>query len=78
MVSETPQLETSIRALTQSIANHMLQISDQIAETPDPLQRDELLSVLILLQGSLALLSLGSFSGQKFFLQRAADLLRNH
>ena len=49
----------------------MRAISNQIADTSDPTARDELLSQLMLFQGSLFLLTLASVCEDHLFLQRA-------
>jgi len=67
---------SQVRLLAQSIANDMRAVSDQIADTPDGIARDELLSQLMLFQGSLSLLTLASMRDDRFFLQHAIDLIR--
>ena len=76
MITETPFPHSMVRTLAQNIANDMRTVSDQIADTTDPVARDELLSQLMLFQGSLSLLTLASIREDRFFLQRAVDLLR--
>ena len=76
MITETPFPHSMVRTLAQNIANDMRAVSDQIADTTDPVARDELLSQLMLFQGSLSLLTLASIREDRFFLQRAVDLLR--
>ena len=76
MITETPFPHSMVRTLAQNIANDMRAVSDQIADTNDPIARDELLSQLILFQGSLSLITLASIQDDRFFLQRAVDLLR--
>jgi hypothetical protein len=66
-----------VRTLAQNIANDMRAVSDQIADTTEPIARDELLSQLMLFQGSLSLLTLASVREDRFFVQRAIDLLRS-
>ena len=78
MITETPFPHSMVRTLAQNIANDMLAVSDQIADTTDPIARDELLSQLMLFQGSLSLLTLASTREDRFFLQRATDLLRSN
>jgi len=53
----------------------MKEVSNQIVDTSDHIARDEFLSRIILLQGSLALMTLASLREDQFFLQRAYDLL---
>ncbi len=65
-----------VRSLAQNIANDMRTVSDQIADTTDPIARDELLSQLMLFHGSLSLITLATIREDRFFLQRATDLLR--
>ena len=76
-MTERPFPHSQVRLLAQTIADDMRTISDQIADTEDPIARDELLSQLILFNGSLSLMSLASIREDRFFLQRAADLLRS-
>jgi hypothetical protein len=77
MITENPFPHSQVRLLAQTIANDMRAISDQIADTDDPLARDELLSQLVLFQGSLSLITLATIREDRFFLQRAVDLLRS-
>jgi len=76
MLAETQFPHSLVRTLAQNITNDMRAISDQIADTADPIARDELLSQLALFQGSLSLINLASIREYRFFLQRAVDLLR--
>lgn len=76
MITESPFPHSMVRTLAQNVANDMRAVSDQIADTTDPTARDELLSQLSLFQGSLSLLTLASIREDRFFLQRAVDLLR--
>ena len=76
MITETPFPHSMVRTLAQNITNDMRAVSDQIADTTDPIARDELLSQLSLFQGSLSLLTLASIREDRFFLQRAVELLR--
>ena len=76
MITETPFPHSMVRTLAQNIANDMRTVSDQIADTTDPIARDELLSQLMLFQGSLSLITLATIREDRFFLQRAVDLLR--
>ena len=76
MITETPFPHSMVRTLAQNIANDMRAVSDQIADTTDPIARDELLSQLMLFNGSLSLITLASIREDRFFLQRAVDLLR--
>ena len=76
MITENQFPHSLVRTLAQNIANDMRAVSDQIADTTDLIARDELLSQLILFQGSLSLLTLASIREDRFFLQRAVDLLR--
>ena len=76
MLAESLFPHSQVRLLAQTIANDMRAVSDQIADTDDPLARDELLSQLALFQGSLSLITLASIREDRFFLQRAVDLLR--
>jgi len=76
MLAETQLPHSLVRTLAQNITNDMRAISDQIADTADPIARDELLSQLALFQGSLSLINLASIREYRFFLQRAVDLLR--
>ena len=78
MITESPFPQSLVRTLAQNIANDMRAVSDQIADTTDPVARDELLSQLMLFQGSLSLLTLASIREDRFFLQRAVDLLRSN
>ena len=65
-----------VRTLSQNISNEMREISNQVADSSNPAERDELLSKLILFQGALSLITLASLREDRFFLQRAMDLLR--
>ena len=76
MITETPFPHSMVRTLAQNITNDMRAVSDQIADTTDPIARGELLSQLMLFQGSLSLLTLASTREDRFFFQRAIDLLR--
>ena len=76
MITETQFPHSMVRTLAQSITNDMRAVSDQIADTTDPIARDELLSQLMLFQGSLSLITLASIQDDRFFLQRTVDLLR--
>ena len=76
MITETPFPHSMVRTLAQNVANDMRTVSDQIADTTDPIAREELLSQLMLFQGSLSLITLASIREDRFFLQRAVDLLR--
>ena len=76
MITESPFPHSMVRTLAQNVANDMRTVSDQIADTTDPIARDELLSQLMLFQGSLSLITLATISEDRFFLQRAVDLLR--
>ena len=79
MITETQFPHSMVRTLAQNIANDMRAVSDQIADTTDPvarIARDELLSQLSLFQGSLSLITLATIREDRFFLQRAVDLLR--
>ena len=75
MLAETQFPHSLVRTLAQN-TNDMRAISDQIADTADPIARDELLSQLALFQGSLSLINLASIREDRFFLQRTVDLLR--
>ena len=77
MITESPFPHSQVRLLAQTIANDMRAISDQIADTDDPLVRDEILSQLAVFQGSLSLITLASIREERFFLQRAVDLLHS-
>lgn len=77
-MNESPFPHSQVRLLAQAIANDMRTISDQIADTNDSTARDELLSQLILFQGALSLITLASTREERFFLQRAVDILRSH
>ena len=77
MITETPFPHQMIHTLSQNISNEMREISNQLADSNDPVERDELLSKLILLQGALSLITLASLREDRFFLQRAMDLLRS-
>ena len=76
MITENPFPYSIVRTLAQSICNDMRSISDMIAATNDPVERDELLAKLIVCQGSLSLIHLAVLRDDHFFIQRAADLLR--
>jgi hypothetical protein len=76
MITESPFPHSLVRTLAQNVTNDMRAVSDQIADTADPIARDELLSQLMLFQGSLSLLTLASVREDRFFVQRAIDLLR--
>ena len=76
MITENQFPHSLVRSLAQNVTNDMRAVSDQIADTADPIARDELLSQLMLFQGSLSLLTLASIREDRFFLQRAVDLLR--
>jgi hypothetical protein len=76
MITETPFPYSIVRTLAQGICTDMRTISDLIADTNDPIERDELLARLILCQGSLALIYLAVLREDHFFIQRAADLSR--
>ena len=76
MITESPFPQSLFRTLARNIANDMRTVSDQTADTTDPIERDELLSQLMLFQGSLSLITLASIREDRFFLQRAVDLLR--
>ncbi len=78
MISETQFPHPIVRTLSHNISNEMREISNQIADTNDLIARDELLSRLMLLQASLALMTLASLGEDQFFLQRAYDLLHSH
>jgi len=75
MITENQFPHSQVRLLAQSIANDMRAVSDQIADTPDQIARDELFSQLMLFQGSLSLLTLASMREDRFFLQHAIDLI---
>ena len=77
-MNESPFPHSQVRLLAQAIANDMRTISDQIADTDDSTARDELLSQLILFQGALSLITLATIREERFFLQRAVDILRSH
>ena len=77
MITENLFPHATVRTLAQNITNEMRTISDQIADANDPIARDELLSHLMLFQGSLSLITLASIREDRFFLQRAVDLLRS-
>jgi hypothetical protein len=76
MITETQFPHLMVRTLAQNVANDMRAISDQIADTTDPIARDELLSQLMLFQGSLSLITLATLREDRFFLQRSVELLR--
>ena len=76
MIAESPFPHSLVRTLAQNVANDMRAVSDQIADTADPIARDELLSQLMLFQGALSLITLASIREDRFFIQRAVDLLR--
>ncbi len=78
MMIESPFPHSLVRTLAQKIASDMRAISDQVADTTDPTARDELLSQLMLFQGSLSLMTLATIHEDRFFLQRAIDLLQSH
>lgn len=78
MMIESPFPHSLVRTLAQKIASDMRAISDQVADTTDPTARDELLSQLMLFQGSLSLMTLATVHEDRFFLQRAIDLLQSH
>ena len=78
MMIESPFPHSLVRTLAQKIASDMRAISDQVADTTDPTARDELLSQLLLFQGSLSLMTLATIHEDRFFLQRAIDLLQSH
>jgi hypothetical protein len=77
MITETPFPHSMVRTLSQNVSNEMHAINDKIADLSDLIERDEYLSRLILLQGSLSLLTLATIREDHFFLQRAVDLLRS-
>ena len=77
MINENQFPHSLVRSLAQNVTNDMRAVSDQIADTTDPIARDELLSQLMLFQGSLSLLTLASVREDRFFVQRAIDLLRS-
>ena len=77
-MNESSFPHSQVRLLAQAIANDMRTISDQIADTNDSTARDELLSQLILFQGALSLITLATIREERFFLQRAVDILRSH
>jgi hypothetical protein len=77
MITETTFPHAMLRTLTQNITSHMLHISDKIADTSDPIERDELLAQLIIFQGTIALLTIASLEEDSFFLQKAVELLRS-
>ena len=74
MITETPFPHSLVRTLAQNVANDMRAVSDQIADTTDPIVRDELLSQLMLFQGSLSPITLATIREDRFFLQPAVDL----
>ena len=76
MITESPFPHSLVRTLAQNIANDMRAVSNQIADTADPVVRDELLSQLMLFNGSLSLITLATIHEDRSFLQRAVDLLR--
>lgn len=76
MITEILFPHSLVHTLAQNIANDMRTVSDQIADTTDPIARDELLSQLMLFNGSLSLITLATIREDRFFLQRAVDLLR--
>ena len=76
MITESKFPHAIVRTLAHNIANEMQTISDQISDTTDPVARDELLSQLLLFQGSLSLITLATIREDRFFLQRAVDLSR--
>lgn len=77
MITETPFPYPMVHTISQNISNEMREISNQLADSNDPVERDELLSKLILLQAALSLITLASLREDRFFLQRAIDLLRS-
>ena len=77
MITETPFPHSMVRTLSQNVSNEMHAINDKIADLSDTIERDEYLSRLILLQGSLSLLTLATIREDRLFLQRAVDLLRS-
>ena len=76
MITESTFPHSLVRTLAQNVTNDMRAVSDQIADTSDPIARDELLSQLMLFEGSLSLITLATIREDRFFLQRAVDLLR--
>ena len=78
MITESPFPHSLVRTLAQNIATDMRAISNEIADTPNPIARDELLSQLMLFQGSLSLLHLATIREDRFVLQRAIELLQSH
>ena len=78
MMIESPFPHSLVRTLAQKIASDMRAISDQVADTTDPTARDELLSQLMLFQGSLSLLHLATIREDRFVLQRAIELVQSH
>ena len=78
MITENQFPHPIVRTLSHTVSNEMREISNQVADTNDLIARDELLSRLILLQGSLALMTLASLREDQYFLQRAYDLLHSH
>jgi hypothetical protein len=77
MITETQFPHSMVRTLAQNVTNDMRAVSDQIADTTDPVTRDELLSQLMLFNGLISLLTLASIREDRFFVQRAIDLLRS-
>ena len=78
MITESPFPHSLVRTLVQNIATDMRAISNEIADTPNPIARDELLSQLMLFQGSLSLLNLATIREDRFVLQRAIELVQSH
>ena len=76
MITENQFPHSLVQPLAQNVINDMRAVSDQIADTTDPIARDELLSQLMLFQGSISLLTLAFIREDRFFIQRAVDLLR--
>jgi hypothetical protein len=74
MIAETQFPHSMVRTLAQNIANDMRAVSDQIADTTDPMAHNELLLQLMLFQGSLSLITLATIREDRFFLQPAVDL----
>ena len=77
MITESSFPHSMVRTLAQNITNDMRAVSDAIADTADPAARDELLSHLMIFQGSLSLITLASIREDRVFLQRAVELLRS-
>ena len=78
MIIESPFPHSLVRTLAQNIATDMRAISNEIADTPNTIARDELLSQLMLFQGSLSLLNLATIREDRFVLQRAIELVQSH